>query len=132
DGGDLALTKTKNRSWKSARNKASPPGRRQVYIRSLPGKTGLDKALKGLTFLASSRGRSPGNADSFDVVFSNNSRAITYASDASNLEPLDTNGQTDIYQRVMERGYLPKRKHRRAQQLVMTTQLISLTRGGSS
>jgi hypothetical protein len=131
DGGDLALTKTKKVSWKRARTRKSPPGRRQVYIRSLPGKTGLDKALKGLTFLASSRGRSPGNADSFDIAFSNNSRALTYASDASNLEPLDANGQTDVFQRVMERGYLRKRRHHRPQTLVMTTQEISLTSNAS-
>jgi hypothetical protein len=131
DGGDLALTKTRNRSWKSARTRSSPAGRRQVYVRALGGTTGLDKALKGLTFLASSRGRSPGNADSYDIALSNNTRALTYASDATNLEPQDANGQSDIYQRVMERGYLPKRKHHRAQQLVMSTQLISLTRGGS-
>lgn len=131
DGGDLALKKTKKRSWKVGITHASPAGRRQVYIRALPGKTGLDKALKGLTFLASSRGRAPGNGDSFDIVFSNNSRALTFASDATNLDPLDGNGQTDVYQRTMERVYLPKRKHRRAQTLLMTNQLISLTSDGS-
>jgi hypothetical protein len=131
DGGDLALTKTRNPSWKSARTRQGAPGVRQVYIRALPGPRGLDKALKGLTFLASSRGRSPGNADSFDIALSNNSRALTYASDATNLEPLDTNGQTDIYQRVMERGYLPKVRHHRPQHLVMTTQLISLASNGA-
>ena len=57
DGGDLALTRTRNRSWRSARTRPSPAGRRQVYVRALRGTTGLDEALEGLTFLASASQR---------------------------------------------------------------------------
>ena len=128
DASDLALRKTKNRSWKTATTRANPPGRRQAYIRAIGGTNNLDKALKGLTFLASAtdRGR-PGDGDSHSIDFTHNSdsRALTFASDARNLSARDGNGVTDVYQRVMTRQYGKKFKHRRPPQLGMNTSLVS-------
>lgn len=130
DGGDLALTSTRNRSWRSAVTLRSPPGRRQVYVRAIGGSKGIDRALHGLTFLASATARRPGNRDSFDIAYAINSRALTFASDASNLAPGDSNGVADIYQRVMVRSYGPRIGGRRAQRLLLTTQLVSRTAAG--
>ena len=106
DAADLALRKTKNRSWKHrghARQPARPPPglrpRDRRHQRPRP-------ALKGLTFLASAtdKGR-PGDGDSHSIAFTHNSdsRALTFASDARNLSARDGNGVTDVYQRVMTR-----------------------------
>ena len=133
DASDLALRKTRNLSWRTATTRVNPPGRRQVYIRSLGGKTGLDRALKGLTFLASATDRGvPGDGDSHSVAFSTNSRAIVWASDAHNLSSSDGNGVSDVYQRVMTRRYGPKRHHHRAQQLAMDTSLVSAASNGNA
>ena len=130
DGGDLALTRTRNRSWRSAVTYRSPPGRRQVYVRAIGGSRGIDRALRGLTFLASATARRPGNGDSYDIAYSTNSRALTFASDASNLARGDANGVADVYQRVMVRSYGVRIDGRRAQHLRMTTRLISRTDAG--
>ncbi len=130
DGGDLALTATRNRSWRSAVTLRSPPGRRQAYVRAIGGSRGIDRALRGLTFLASATARRPGDGDSFDIAYAVNSRALTFASEAHNLAPGDSNGVSDIYQRVMVRSYGPRIDGRRAQRLLLTTQLISRTATG--
>ena len=128
DAADLALRRTKNRSWRTAVTRANPPGRRQVYVRAIGGTNGIDRALKGLTFLASATdsGR-PGDGDSHSIAFTHNSdsRALTFASDARNLSSRDGNGVTDVYQRVMTRGYGRKVRGRRPPQLRMNTSLIS-------
>ena len=132
DAADLALRRTKNRSWRTAVTRANPPGRRQVYVRAIGGTNGIDRALKGLTFLASAtdRGR-PGDGDSHSIAFTHNSdtRALTFASDARNLSSRDGNGVTDVYQRVMTRGYGRKFRGRRPPQLRMDTSLISAGAG---
>jgi hypothetical protein len=131
DGGDLALTRTHNPSWRSAVTRRSPPGRRQVYVRAIGGRTGLDRALKGLTFLASATNRgTPGDGDSFGIAFSTNSRALTFASQAANLSAADDNGQPDIYQRVMVRRYGRRVHGRSPQYLKMVTRLVSAGPGG--
>lgn len=128
DAADLALRRTKNRSWKTAVTRANPPGRRQVYIRALGGTNRLDAALKGLTFLASATdsGR-PGDGDSHSVAFTNSSdtRAVTFASEARNLSSRDGNGVTDVYQRVMTRRLGRAIKGLRVQSLHMDTSLVS-------
>jgi hypothetical protein len=133
DATDLALRKTKNRSWKSAVTKANAPGVRQVYIHAFGGRTGLDRALKRLTFLASAtdRGR-PGNADSHAIDYATNADTLTYASDASNLSSRDGNGASDVYQRHMSRRYGKKVHGRSAQFLRMDTRLISADGSGSA
>jgi hypothetical protein len=130
DAGDLALSSTRNRSWRSAVTGASPAGRRQAYVRALGGTKGIDRALKGLTFLASARAGRPGDGDSFDIAYAINSRALTFASDATNLARTDTNGASDVYQRVMVRSYGPRIGGRRAQRLALTTRLISSNSAG--
>jgi Tol biopolymer transport system component len=132
DGGDLALMSTRNRSWRSAVTQPSPAGRRQVYVRAIGGSKGIDRALRGLTFLASATAGRPADGESYDIAYAVNSRALTFASDAANLAAGDDNGATDIYQRVMLRSYGPRIHRRRAQRLVMTTQLISRTDAGSA
>jgi hypothetical protein len=128
DAADLALQRTRNRSWRTAVTRANPPGRRQVYVRAIGGTTGVDRALKGLTFLASAtdRGR-PGDGDSHSIAFTHNfsTRAITFASDARNLSLRDGNGVTDVYQRVMSRRYGRRFRGRRPQFLRMDTRLVS-------
>jgi hypothetical protein len=110
----------------------SPPGRRQVYVRALRGTTGIDKALKGLTFVASANRKAPGNADSYGVVYGNNARSLTFTSDASNLASTDRNGLSDVYQRTMDRSYARKRNGRRVQQLTLRTRLVSATPSGEA
>ena len=133
DATDLALRRTRNRSWRSAVTRANPPGRRQVYIRAIGGSTGIDRALKGLTFLASATdsGR-PGTGDSHSIAYATNADALTFASDAANLSARDRNGATDIYQRTMARRYGPKIKGRSAQFLRMDTRLVSSDGGGNT
>ena len=126
DAGDLALRRTANRSWRTAVTRANPPGRRQVYVRAIGGSTGIDRALKGLTFLASATDRGvPGDGDSHSIAFSTNARAVAFASEARNLSSRDGNGATDVYQRVMTRRYGPRIHGRSAQQLRMDTRLVS-------
>jgi hypothetical protein len=133
DGGDLALTRTRSRSWRSARTRRTPAGRRQVYVRALGGTTGIDKALEGLTFLASATpGGVPGDGDAYDVTFSNNSDAVTFTSAAGNLTRSDANGLPDVYQRTMERAYGPRFRGRKVQFLRMATRLISATDSGAA
>jgi hypothetical protein len=133
DGDDVALTRTRNRSWRSAKTRRTPAGRRQVYVRALRGTTGIDKALKGLTFLASATpGGVPGDGDAYDVTFSNNSDAVTFTSTAGNLTRSDANGQPDVYQRTMERAYGRRVRGRKLQFLRMDTRLISATPSGDA
>jgi hypothetical protein len=133
DATDLALRRTRNRSWKTAVTRANPPGRRQVYIRAFGGGTLLDRALRGLTFLASAtdRGR-PGNADSHSIAFATNAETLTFASDATNLSARDRNGVSDVYQRKMSRRYGRRVRGRRAQYLRMDTRLVSADSGGNA
>jgi hypothetical protein len=130
DGGDLALTGTRKRSWRSAVTYRSPAGRRQVYLRAIGGSKGIDRALRGLTFLASATARRPADGDCYDIAYATNGRALTFASDASNLAPGDGNGMPDVYQRVMVRSYGARINRRRAQGLRMATQLVSRTDAG--
>ena len=130
DGGDLALRRTRNRSWRSAVTRSSPSGRRQVYVRAIGGSKGIDRALRGLTFLASATAGRPGDGDSYDIAYSTNGRALTFASDAANLARGDGDPTTDVYQRVMVRSYGTRIGGRRTQRLRMTTQLISRNAAG--
>ena len=131
DATDLALRKTKNRNWKSAVTRANPPGKRQVYLHLFGGSTGIDRAMKKLTFLASAtdKGR-PGNADSHSIAYAVNADRLTFASDAANLSSSDRNGVSDIYQRSMSRRYGKKIKGRSVQYLRMDTKLVSVGSNG--
>ena len=131
DASDLALRRTRNRSWRSAVTRANPPGRRQVYVHLYGGSTGIDRAMKKLTFLASATDRGvPGNGESHSIAYATNADALTFASDASNLSAQDANGVTDIYQRAMTRRLGRKIRGRRVQSLAMDTRPLSVDGGG--
>ena len=105
DAADLALRRTRNRSWKSAVTRANPPGRRQVYIHLFGGATASTARMKKLTFLASATDRGvPGNGDSHSIAYATNADALTFASDASNLSSRDAQRRHDVYQRTMSRA----------------------------
>lgn len=132
DGGDLALTRTRNPSWRSAVTRPTPAGRRQVYVRAIGGTTGIDRAVRGLTFLASaSDGGVPADGDSYDVAFSVNSRAVVFTSHAANLSTDDRDAAPDVYHRTMVREYGARVGWRRPQYLRMDTRLLSTGRGAS-
>ena len=133
DAGDLALRRTRRPAWRTAVTRANPPGRRQAYVRAVGGSTGIDRALHGLTFLASAtdRGR-PADGDSHSLAFSTNARAVTFTSDARNLSSRDGNGATDVYQRVMTRRYGRRIHGRSVQRLHMDTRLVSADGDGTA
>ena len=131
DASDVALRRRRNRSWRSAVTRANPPGRRQVYVHLFGGSTGIDRAMKKLTFLASATDRGvPGNAESHSVAYATNADALVFASDASNLSSQDANGATDVYQRRMTRRLGRKIKGRCVQSLQMDTRLLSVDDNG--
>jgi hypothetical protein len=125
DADDLALTKTKNPSWRSAVTQPSPAGRRQVYLRAIGGTTGIDRAVKGLTFLVSANRKTPGNADSYGISYSVNSHGLAFTSDASNLVGGDDNGASDVFETFMVRAYGRKQHGHRPQYLQLSTVLVS-------
>jgi hypothetical protein len=132
DGGDLALTRTRNPSWRSAVTGSTPAGRRQVYVRAIGGTTGIDRALRGLTFLASATDAgTPADGESYDVAFSTNSRAVAFTSAATNLSAGDPDAAPDVYHRTMVREYGARVGWRRPQFLRMDTRLLSSGRGAS-
>jgi hypothetical protein len=97
DATNLALTKTKVAAWKSTRTTAPQPGTRQVYVRVIGGTSQLDKALHGLTFLASALG--------------GKGTALAFASTAGNLGPAGA-ARPQVYHLGLKRRYgtLPARK----------------------
>jgi hypothetical protein len=130
DGGDLALTGTRNPSWKSAVTQAPPAGTAQVYVHALGGSTLIDKAMKGVTFLASattSGHPAAGNASA--VALTANGAVVTFATDGS-LASGDANGLSDVYQRTLTPATSKKKyKRHKYRYLVMANRLVS---GGGS
>jgi TolB protein len=123
---NLALTATGRRAWKSARTSAPPAGTRQVYVRCIGGTSLQDRALRGLTFLASaSNGARAGNADSLDPVFSSRGRSLGFTSLATNLGGGPAAGVAQVYQRALDRHFGPKLDGRTIQDLALTTRLVS-------
>lgn len=126
---NLALTATAKPGWKSSVSK--PASGKQVYIRIIDGQ-GYDAQLKGLTFLGSQTGGTPGNADSYDVDFARAGKAIVFTSLASNLTPGDSNGVSDIYERTLTRSYKRLGNGKGTQQFLFKTRLVSATRSGQA
>src|SRR4051812_22996315 len=122
---NLALTRTNKASWKSARTTAGPRGTGQVYVRPIGGSNALDRALRGLTFLASARGSRAGDGDSFDPVFSSRGLTLGFTSLASNLGGGPPRGVSQVYDRIVERHRRPVGGGRRVQDMRLTTQLVS-------
>lgn len=100
DARNLALTKSPKAAWSRARTTAARPGTRQVFVRVLGG-SGLDRAFRGLTFLASqNRGRA-GNGDSSQPYVSRSGKSVVFTSTASNLGGRGT----QVYRRTMFRKF---------------------------
>lgn len=118
DATNLALTKSKNKHAKALATRRPSGRRKQVYVRGLGGK-GYDRALKGVTFMASaSRKNKPGNGESTNPAFPFYRRAVAFQSTASNLAGSDRTPFNDIYLREFE----PRKKPR--------TLLVSKTHKG--
>jgi hypothetical protein len=130
---NLALTATHRAAWKSARTTAARPGTRQVYVRAIGGTNQQDRALRGLTFLASAsnRGRA-GDGDSYDPVLAARGRSLGFTSLASNLGGGPARGVSQVYQRVLARHLGPRRNGHRVQDLRLATHLVSAARGRAS
>ena len=127
---NLALRATRKASWKSARTTGGRPGVRQVYVRAIGGANQLDRALLGLTFLASAHRGRAGDGDSFDPVLSGRGRSLGFSSLAGNLGGGPPAGVSQVYQRVLDRRVGPTRRGlRRVQDLRLETHLVSAARG---
>jgi hypothetical protein len=130
DATNLALRRTRNAAWTTARTSSGAPGTRQAYVRVLDGER-HDRGFRGLTFLASaSRSGRAGNGDSFDVVMARNGKAVAFASNATNLSPGDGDPRADVYERSFERRFEHVGHGRGVQKLVFATALVSATPGG--
>jgi hypothetical protein len=125
---NLALTRTTRPSWKTART-TSGGGRRQVYVRAIGGTDANDRALRGLTFLASATGGRAGDGDSFDPVLGSRGRSLAFTTRARNLGG-DPPGVSQVYLRRLDRRIRPGRAGgRRVQGLRLTTVLVSAAAG---
>lgn len=110
DASNLALTRGGKPGWRPLRTRAPKGGTKQVYVHQFAG-GGKARYLRGLTFLASARGRKPGNGDSYDAVLpSRAGDSVAFTSDATNLARGDGNGASDVYWRTMalQRGRFGK------------------------
>ncbi|MEY2533924.1 MAG: hypothetical protein QOF29_1834 [bacterium] len=122
---NLALTRTTRASWRSARTTRGPAGARQVYVRAIGGTNAQDRALRGLTFLASATAGRAGAGDSFDPAFSMRGRSLAFTSLAPNLGGGPPRGVSQIYQRGLDRRLGRRVKGHRVQDLGLSTRLVS-------
>jgi hypothetical protein len=128
---NLGLTNAKQLGWQSAKTAGSTGGHRQVFVHVLGG-SGLDKAFTGMTFVASSnRSGKPGNGDSYEPGFARAGKAVTFTSDATNLDGGDHNPQSDVYIRTFTRFYTHI-KNKGVQALKFDTRLVSANSSGKS
>jgi hypothetical protein len=127
---NLALTRTTRPSWKSARTTRGPAGARQVYVRAIGGANAQDRALRGLTFLASATRGKAGAGDSFDPAFSMRGRALAFTSLAPNLGGGPPRGVSQIYLRGLDRRVGRRVKGHRVQDLGLSTRLVSAAADG--
>jgi hypothetical protein len=106
DATNLALTRTDNRSWRSAVTEAATSHTRQVYVHFIGG-THLNRAFTGLTFLASaSDGGEAGNSDSSEPYLARSGKAVVFISTATNLDGADRTPTSDVYRRTMIRRFM--------------------------
>ncbi|MFY9488313.1 MAG: hypothetical protein WAP35_06420 [Solirubrobacterales bacterium] len=123
--------KSSKLAWRSARTAGSTGGHRQVFVHVRSGK-GQDKVFKGMTFVASTNKRGkPGNGDSYEAAFARAGKAVTFTSNASNLDRGDRSGGPDIYERSFLRKYT-RIKGKGTQSLAFKTRLVSATRNGKA
>jgi len=103
--------------------------RKRVYVHVLSG-TGADRGFAGRTFLASASTKgAAGSRDSWQSAFARAGKAVVFTSMASNLVRGDTNGVSDVYERIFMRRHSRKA---RAQVLSFRTRLVSATRRGKA
>lgn len=125
---NLGLKSASKLAWRSARVTGSSGGHRQVYVHVRNGRK-LDKAFKGMTFMASAsdKGR-PGNGDSFEPSFGRAGKSVVFTSTANNIDRGDGNGASDVYERTFTR-YYAHIKGKGVQTLDMDTRLVSSSGG---
>jgi hypothetical protein len=101
---NLALTKAgkSDPNLKPLVTAPAPAGRKQVYVRVLPGDP-KDGKLIGQTFLASAANQQPGNGDSFDPEWSRPGKAFVFTSTSTNFNPRDGAPNQDVYLRQTKR-----------------------------
>ena len=80
-------------------------GIKNVYVHVLGAEKNSDKGLIGLTFLASATNAgTPGDKDSFDPSWSlRTGQALSFTSNATNLDERDRNNFSDVYVKGMRR-----------------------------
>lgn len=125
---NLGLKSASKLAWRSARISGGSGGHKQVYVHILNGKK-LDKAFKGMTFMASASDKNrPGNADSYEPYFARSGKSVVFTSNANNLDRGDGNGASDIYQRSFTR-YFTHIKGKGVQTLKLDTRIVSAAGG---
>lgn len=125
---NLGLKSASKLAWRSARISGSSGGHKQVYVHVRNGKS-LDKAFKGMTFMASASDKNrPGNGDSSEPYFARAGKTVVYTSMANNLDRGDSNGAPDVYSRSFTR-YYAHIKGKGVQTLKMDTRLVSANGG---
>lgn len=128
---NLALKSADKRAWSTAKTSGGTGGFKQIYVHVRSGKK-LDKAFKGMTFLASA-GKSgrPGNGDSYEPSFAGAGKAVVFTSNARNLTGGDSNGTADIYLRSFIREYR-RIGGKGVQVLKLSTRIVSSNGGGKA
>jgi hypothetical protein len=103
---NLALTRAggNDPNLKPLLTTPAPAGRKQVYVRILPGDP-KDGTLVGQTFLASASNKQPGNGDSFDPEWSRPGKAFVFTSTATNFNSRDGAPNQDVYMRQTNRVF---------------------------
>jgi hypothetical protein len=123
--------KSSKAAWRSAKTTGSTGGRKQVFVHVRNGKK-LDKAFKGMTFVASSNKRGkPANGDSYEPAFARAGKAVVFTSSATNLDGGDRSAGTDIYERGFTR-YYARVGGKGVQTFKFVTRLVSATGGGKA
>lgn len=103
---NLALTKAgkSDPNLRPLVTSPAPAGRKQVYVRILPGDP-KDGTLVGRTFLASASNKLPGDGDSFDPEWSRPGKAFVFTSTSTNFSPRDGAPNQDVYLRQVKRVF---------------------------
>jgi hypothetical protein len=130
DAGNLYQRTSPEPSRKALRTAAPPTGSRQVYVRGLGGPTGIDKAIAGVTFMLTARGRQAANGSTANIAMAPNGKNLAFDTTATNLDPRDPGATRDVYATTLTRIYLRKRKGRRPQTFRRDTTLVSRDASG--
>jgi len=131
DASNLALGKSKNKAWGSAKTSRTGLGVKQVYVHIRKGKK-HDKGFKGMTFLASASDKGKaGSRHSYDVSFARAGKAVVFTSEAANLDKGDSSATPDVYERTFVRQY-KRIGGKGVQALTFDTRLVSAKSNGRS